>query len=160
MEFPILDKLEKTRANLKERAQGLRGRAEGRVDELKHRADELKHRAEERVEAGRGRVLKAEAQALEAAADALARAAEAVGERAPFLERGEHALREALVELRAGHEATLPVPGYEALNVKQVAAALPPLSQAGLRTLRAYEVRHKNRVTVLKELDKRLAPTA
>ncbi len=157
MELPLRDRLEKTRTNLRHKLDEQADALKHRRAELQARGDELRHRAEVRVDAGRGRVLLAEARVLEAAADALATARETLGERAGFVEKGEKALRDALVELRAGHESTLPIAGYEALGVKQVLPALAGVSEAGLRTVRAWEVRHKNRVTVLREIDKRLS---
>lgn len=124
---------------------------------LRQRGEELRHRAELRVEGGRGRLALAEAAVLEGAANALARARESLGERAAFTERGENALREALVELRAGHTATLPIHNYDTLGVKQALPLFAGLGLAELRTLRAFESRHKDRVTVLRDLDRRIA---
>lgn len=149
----LRQKLDQQTEALKSRRDSLKHRGE----ELQHKGEELKHKVEARVEEGRGRVLQAEAQVLEAAADALAKARETLGERAAFVEKGEKALREALVDLRAGHAATLPIPGYDALNVKHAIAALEGLDLADLRTVHAYESKHKARVTVLREADKRIA---
>ncbi|GDX79978.1 hypothetical protein LBMAG42_17890 [Deltaproteobacteria bacterium] len=146
MELPLKERFARTRENL-------RHTFDETSETLKHRRDELKHR----VEHGRGRVAQAEATVLEAAADGLAKARQALGERAAFVERSEKALREALVELRAGHAATLPIPNYDELNVREANAAFIPLHLADLRTVRAYELKHKKRVTVLKELDARIA---
>ena len=149
MPNPLVERFEKTRAELRARTEDLRARTE-----------DLRHRAGARVDHGRGRLVQAEAQVLETAADALGRARETLGERADFVRRGEEALREALVALRAGHEATLPVAGYAELNVKQVQAALGALDSAGLRTVRAFEVQHKARVTILRDIDRRLESLA
>lgn len=123
---------------------------------LRQRSEDLRHRAELRVEGGRGRLALAEAAILEGAANALARARESLGERAAFTERGERALREALVELRAGHTATLPIADYDTLGVKQALPLFASLDLAELRTLRAFEARHKDRVTLLRDLDRRI----
>ncbi len=50
-----------------------------------------------------------------------------------------------------------PWPGYDALNVQQVIERLPALEPHDLRSLRAYELAHKNRITVLREIDRLLA---
>lgn len=150
MDLPLKERLLRTRDHL-------RTTIGETSDNLKQRGEALKHRAEERVELERGRVAGAEASVLEAAADGLAKARHALGERAAFVERGEKALRDALVELRAGHAATLPIPNYDALNVKHAAAAFEALNLAGLRTVRAYELKHKKRVTLLRDLDERIA---
>jgi ElaB/YqjD/DUF883 family membrane-anchored ribosome-binding protein len=157
MESPLKDRLSRTldtlRTTLGERTEQLKQRGE----ELRAKGEELRHRAEERVETNRGRLLQAEAAVLEGAANALARARETLGERAAFAERGENALREALVALRAGHTATLPVPGFDTMSVKEALPRFAVLDLAELRTLRAFEAKHKARVTVLRELDKRIA---
>lgn len=150
MELPLKERLLRTRDHL-------RTTIGETSDHLKERGEALKHRAAERVEIERGRVAGAEATVLEAAADGLAKARQALGDRAAFVERGEHALREALVELRAGHAATLPIPNYDSLNVSKANAAFAGLHLADLRTVRAYELNHKKRVTVLKELEARIA---
>lgn len=146
-------KLDQQTEALKSRRESLKHRGE----ELRHKGEELRHKAEARVEEGRGRLLQAEAQVLETAADALAKARETLGDRAAFVEKGEKALRDALVDLRAGHAATLPIAGYDTLNVKQAIAALEGLDLGDLRTVAAYEGRHKARVTVLREVEKRVA---
>ncbi len=146
MDLPLKERLTRTRENL-------RHTFDETSEQLKHRRDDLMHR----VEAGRGRVAHAEATVLEAAADGLAKARQTLGDRAAFVERSEKALRDALVELRAGHAATLPIPNYDALNVKHAAAAFEALNLAGLRTVRAYELKNKKRVTLLRDLDERIA---
>lgn len=47
--------------------------------------------------------------------------------------------------------------GYDELNVKQVNAALDSLDVYQLEKLRAYEAANKNRVTILREVDRLLA---
>jgi ElaB/YqjD/DUF883 family membrane-anchored ribosome-binding protein len=156
MAQPLKQRIEKTRDDLKswgnERLQQIKKRGE----DLEQRGNDLRHRAEARLDEGKGKVLQAEAQVLEAAADALAKAGERIGPRAAFVARGEHALREALVALRAGHHATLPVPGFEAMSVAAAKTAIETLDVPALRTLHAYEAKHKNRVTLLREIDRRV----
>jgi hypothetical protein len=50
-----------------------------------------------------------------------------------------------------------PVPNYDDKTVDEVVASLDGLDEMQLRTVRAYEVNHKNRVTVLRGVDERLA---
>lgn len=50
-----------------------------------------------------------------------------------------------------------PVPEYDALNVKQVHAAIADLDAYSLVKIRSYEAVNKNRVTVLREIDRLLA---
>lgn len=150
MEATLKDRITRTR-------ESLRNRFGTTAESLKSRREELRQRAGAQVEDGRVRLALAEAAVLEGAANALARARETLGERAAFTERGEKALREALVELRAGHVATLPIKDYGSLGVKQILPLLPALDLAELRTVRAYEARTKDRSTVLRDLDRRIA---
>ena len=46
--------------------------------------------------------------------------------------------------------------GYDDLNVKQVNASLDDLDVYQLEKLRAYEAANKNRVTILREVERRL----
>jgi hypothetical protein len=62
---------------------------------------------------------------------------------------------EALAERRAQLERPA-VERYDELNVSQVARALDTLSRYELMKLRDYERAHKNRVTVLREVERRL----
>jgi signal transduction histidine kinase len=50
-----------------------------------------------------------------------------------------------------------PIPNYDDKNVEEVMGALDGLDEMQLRTVRAYEVSHKNRITVLRAVDERLA---
>lgn len=48
------------------------------------------------------------------------------------------------------------IAGYDEMNVDEVTKSLSGLSDDELRTVRDYEERHKNRDTVLQELDRRI----
>jgi hypothetical protein len=61
-----------------------------------------------------------------------------------------------LAERRAELERPA-ITAYDELNVAQVQAALPALSRYDLIKLADYERAHKNRVTVLREVDRRLS---
>jgi ElaB/YqjD/DUF883 family membrane-anchored ribosome-binding protein len=156
MDLPLKERITRTRDSLRQSLGETTDQLKLRGEELRLRGEELRQRAEERVEQNRGRLALAEAAVLEGAANALARARETLGERAAFTERGEKALREALVELRAGHTATLPIADYDTLSVKQALPLFATLNLAELRTVRAFEARNKDRITVLRELDRRL----
>lgn len=180
MQQGIIDRLGKTR----EQIHAFRERT---VEELTQRADETLSEARDRLKAGRaaldeqrerlvcradeaikegqGALLTMQATVLESTRDALAWAGTQLGPKAEFVHRGERALTEALVALRAGHTATLPLAQFDTLSVKAVIDQLDAgtLDAQDLRTLRAYEGANKGRKTLLRELDKRvamLAPTA
>jgi len=51
----------------------------------------------------------------------------------------------------------LPIAEYDQLAPTQIAAALASLSREAIETVRAYEVEHANRQTVLAAIDNRLA---
>ncbi len=67
---------------------------------------------------------------------------------------------ERLAEKRAAtlvETMPLPIEGYDEMNAQEVDGALAGLSGAELGAVRAYELANKNRVTVLRALDDRLA---
>lgn len=178
MQQTFIERVEKTREQIKNWSTQRLDELQERQEALLTKRDELVKQGEERIQEGQkalqekreaikargtdvldsaqGAVAVAEATVLEAARDLLARASDSLGDRATFLARGQEALDEALVALRAGHRATLPVEGFETLSVKKATAQLAGLDIADLKTLRAYEVANKNRVTLLRELDRRL----
>jgi TolA-binding protein len=57
-------------------------------------------------------------------------------------------------------EESLPIANYAELNVREVNAALEGLSMDELALIKAYELTHENRVTVLRELERRMEPVA
>jgi hypothetical protein len=62
-------------------------------------------------------------------------------------------------ELRSserGLEANLPLENYGALSVADITESLDGLPRYALEQLRAFELLHKNRKTLLAELDRRL----
>ena len=129
-----------------------------RREELDEKRQTLITRKEEAVDGAKERLITVQATVLETARDLLGWAGEQIGPRADFVKRGEQALNEALVSLRAGHRATLPIDGYDDLSVKKVTGLLDAdaFDEIALRTLRAYEVDNKNRKTLLADLDRRL----
>ncbi len=143
------------RDDLQETRQTLVAKKDEAVDTLLHRRDEA-------VDGAKEALITVQATVLETARDLLGWAGEQLGPRAEFVKRGEGALTEALVALRAGHSATLPIHDFDAMSVKNVVAALDAGSfdAIGLRTLKAYELANKNRKTLMAELDRRLSALA
>lgn len=80
--------------------------------------------------------------------DAIARPAERLRTRAEHLEGARDGLQKP------------PIADYDELNVKKVCAALESLTAYELQKVRLYEVANKNRVTVLRELDRLLGAVA
>ena len=156
MQSNIRERIEKTREQLKTWSNETLEEFQTRQKALNERREELVRQSGDAFDAGRGAVRGAEATVLETARDLIGRARNTFGERADFLKRGEDALSEALVALRAGHRATLPIEGYDALSVRKASALLDGLDRDDLRTLRAYEESNKNRKTLLKQFDKRI----
>jgi len=130
------------------------------LQDLQERQKTLLKQGESALHNGRGALRNIEANTLESARDLLAWAGDNLGSRASFLQRGKEALDEALVALRAGHSATLPIEGFELLSIKKLLPLLGSLNGPELRTLRAYETTHKARKTLLAELDSRIAATS
>lgn len=50
----------------------------------------------------------------------------------------------------------LPIENYQHLTIAQIAPRLEALSTAGLKKVRAYEIKHKNRKGLLQKIDRRL----
>lgn len=178
MQPNFLERIEKTREQIKnwstERLEDVQARQqklieqgeqrldqgrkalETRKDALLEKKEALKQQADDALDNGKGAILSAEATVLEAARDLLARGSDALGDRAPFLARGEEALNDALVALRAGHTATLPIEGYADLSIKKITPLLDSVDLAGLRTLLAFEEANKARKTLVRELNQRI----
>jgi hypothetical protein len=178
MQNVIVERVEKAREQIKT----LRERS---LNELQARKETLTHKADDAVHTSQEALLNAQATVLETTRDVLvwagkqlsplaeeteadaklrAQAAAMTDVALRYLSRGEKALDEAIVALRAGDAATLPLDGYDDLSVKKVIDALDAgtIDRGGLMVLRAYEAEHKNRVTLLRELDARIeapAPT-
>ena len=51
---------------------------------------------------------------------------------------------------------TLPIAGYDEMNVKEIGDRLEGLSAAEIRTVREYEKRNKNRETLIEQFDRKL----
>lgn len=72
------------------------------------------------------------------------------------------AMETSLGATRAAAEGAIGplIAGYDEMNVEEVTKHLGGLSDDELRTVRDYEERHKNRDTVLQELDRRIRSTS
>ncbi|HXF63432.1 MAG TPA: hypothetical protein VNK95_17520 [Caldilineaceae bacterium] len=74
--------------------------------------------------------------------------------------RGANGAGVEVAEVKIEVEEELPIPGYDALRVDEISAKLGDMSADVLMKLRAYEAAHKNRITVLREIDSRLESVA
>jgi hypothetical protein len=53
-------------------------------------------------------------------------------------------------------DATVPIAGYDGMNVKEIGERLEGLSAAEIRKVREYEKRNKNRETLIEQFDRKL----
>lgn len=115
-----------------------------------------KQRLEELRDASLTRLYEAGATTLSSAADWLDKTP--LAKKVPFAKESAGQLREtAKAAEQAGKAVNLPpIADYDELNVKQVNEALEGLTAYELEKVRAYETAHKNRVTVLREVERRL----
>lgn len=66
-------------------------------------------------------------------------------------------LRSAAAEdVQRRSNGSLPIENYDELSAQEVSRRLEGLSQQEIRIIRSYERRHKNRETLLKQLDRKL----
>ncbi len=56
-------------------------------------------------------------------------------------------------------QVALPIPDYDELSVREILQALDKLTPEQLQAIKEYEAAHKGRVTVLREVDRRLQET-
>lgn len=64
------------------------------------------------------------------------------------------------IDVEVDMAAAQPIAGYDEMNVEEVRERLGLLDVAKLQEVRAYEAAHKNRVTVLREIDDELEARA
>jgi hypothetical protein len=147
------ERVQQTRSRITDRANEL-------VDVIQERQGEFRGQASEALDQGRGRLIAIEARALLGAREALGRARTVLGDRATFLVKGEEALTDALISLKASHDMTLPIEDFNDLSIKRIKPFLDELDGDDLRTIRAYEVTNKNRVTLVATLDRLLEDLA
>ena len=168
MQQVIADQVQKTRDQMKNLADEARKGLDARRNAIEGRADEARKTAQRFIRDAQLTVVETTRDVVARAADVvepsedttgLLAKATALGKPAhDALARGEEALNERLVSLRASSEDTLPIADFDELSVKKVIAALDggDFDALALRTLRAYEAANKDRVTLLRELDARL----
>ena len=70
---------------------------------------------------------------------------------AQFQAKADEVAKDVAIKIESIAEAV--VPGYDDLSAKEVVAKLGDLPRAKLLEIREYEVKNKNRVTVLREID-------
>ena len=145
------------RSQFERRTDDLRTVFQDTVTDLRDRREALSRQGEERLDAAKDRIRTAEVDGLAGALSLLGRARTRLGDRVTVLKKGEDALGDLLVTLRAGRAVTPPVEGFDALSIKRTLPLLEDLNSADLQVLRLYELAHKNRVTLIRELDDRIA---
>jgi hypothetical protein len=70
---------------------------------------------------------------------------------------GKQYVENAIVARQAHEEASLPIEDYDDLTVEEAKKKLEGLLGDELMMIRSYEKKHKNRKTLLQELDRKLA---
>jgi phosphosulfolactate synthase (CoM biosynthesis protein A) len=68
-----------------------------------------------------------------------------------FQPKAEEAMQDVAIEVENLMEAV--IPGYDEMAAKDIIAQLPGMPKAKLIEIREYEIKGKNRVTVLREID-------
>lgn len=128
------------------------------IDELRPenvRPRELARRARRAVSQARGegltRLWSLQADALERVEEVLKDAPEL-----PVLSRVAD-VAERVVHSRLESVTACPIPDYDALNAKKVRGHLPDLDRLALARLRRFEAAHKNRKSVLADIDAEIA---
>jgi len=144
-----------------EKAERSTEEAERRAEEAERRIKEANSRAEEAEKSTReaeGRAEEAERRVEEAK-----RSTEQAESRAEEAERrAEEAERRAEEAERGSSEADsqggddLPLADYDSLNIRQISERLDELSVEEIRRLRDYEVRNKDRSTLVNRLNSRI----
>src|SRR5919112_347845 len=128
-------------------AEGRAEKAEGRAEEAESRAEQ----AERSTEEAQRRADKAEERAEEAER----RAEEAERQVEQTQRRAEEAERSSSEgESQGGDD--LPLVEYDSLNIRQISERLDELSVEEIRRLRDYEVRNKDRSTLVNRLNSRI----
>ena len=70
--------------------------------------------------------------------------------------KGEQYIENTKVAREARKEAAVPIGGYDELTVEEVKDELEGLSEDELKKVRSYEKKHKNRKTLLEQLDRKI----
>jgi seryl-tRNA synthetase len=145
----IIEKLEKSREQIT-----------GRLEALQKRQREIINQGEKAVSEGKDRMRVIEATALTQALELVAMTNDKLEDRSAILKRGEEALGDLLVTVRAGQESTLPIEDFDGLSIKKLRPYIEELDAINLRAVRVYESANKNRITLLREIDAQLEDLA
>lgn len=176
-----IDRGEKVENNARKEFNKAYNRAEDRINTMQTRAKSMVRRAEYEVEENI-EVVSEKVDAAGAAAKAVSKTR--VPElKAPFANYDEMTAKEIVAKIdgMANEElrqvklyeaanqnrvtvmrevdrqmAELPIPNYDKLTVAEIEPMLVTLSKEQLKSVRAYEVEHDNRVTLLDEIDAQL----
>src|SRR5215217_3036094 len=127
--------------------QGGTTRAQRRVEEAERRAEE----AESQVKETNRRAEQAEKRTEEAE-----RSTEQAERRTEEAERRAEEAERSSSEAESQREDDLPLADYDSLNIRQISERLDELSVEEIRRLRAYEVRNKDRSTLVTRLNLRI----
>ncbi|MFP4596717.1 MAG: hypothetical protein ACOC9W_02885 [Persicimonas sp.] len=126
--------------------------------DVRERSVRLRDELEERSTEVTGRLRDASLTKLYGVgATTLSRAAE-LADKVPSLRDSANELRQKAEAAQEASEAVQrpPIANYDELNVGEVSEALDGLSAYDLEKVRRYETAHKNRVTVLRDVEQRL----
>ena len=128
--------------------------AEGRAKKAEERAEEANNRAEQaerNTEEVQGRTEKAEERAEEAE-----RRAEEAERQVEQTQRSAEEAERSSSEGESQGGDDLPLAEYDSLNIRQISERLDELSVEEIRRLRDYEVRNKDRSTLVNRLNSRI----
>lgn len=155
-----------------ERVQAVRTQAQDRIKKVESRLENLRGQAKKEVEEVESKVSKVESKMDRELESQVERVLERLGipsrERIIRLSNELESLSLKIdakfgaqgVPAASAAEENLPIPNYAELNVREVNAALDGLSMDELALIKAYELTHENRVTVLREVERRMEPVA
>jgi chromosome segregation ATPase len=135
--------------------------AERRVEQAERNTEEAERRAaeaERNTEEAQRRTEKAEERAKEAErrAEEAERQAEQAQGRAEQAERRVEEAERSSSEAEGQGDDDLPLADYDSLNIRQISERLDEFSVEEIGRLRDYEVRNKNRSTLVNRLDSRI----
>ena len=161
----IRGKITDARTRFEDGTQRLKGNIEARKNDLVDRGRKLKKSVDHRTDVAVGKLKDGSLERIYGAGESALRTVAGVVEKtaklplAGKLSKPAEKLRHRAEDLEASRDGLQkpPIVGYDGLNVKQVNAALAELSPYELEKARAYEAANKDRVTVLREIDRLLA---
>lgn len=143
----LREQLEQKREKLEQKGQQARSRTEEVLEDVQTRSNMI---------AGRLRDSSL-STGYEVGANTLSRAAQLLDD-VPGVAKGAEGLRERARDLEEAGKAVErpPIDDYDELNVQQVNDALEELTPWQLEKVRRYEQANKDRVTILREVDRLL----